>query len=261
MDDLVQFFRQQGVSDQGIKNLLGQFKAEGGGAKVENLNWSPKTLLKYFGKPGTYTINGKPFVVKKHGNKVRFNTLKEAEDLVAKGEQAIGDVLYGGRLGNAANEGYKFRGRTALQITGKDAYAAIDKKLGLNGALLSNPDLINDPAIEQKAIFSFLSDYKNMKPSDFDNMAKLHRNIGPATGGVGSAEYKKRVKYAQQAQLPPVPMTGLNEIPYPVSEPQYATMEELLGAKGLMPVQQAPQQPVYADLGNPLYTNELMVAP
>ena len=213
MNDIVEFLRQQGVSDKGIKNLLGQFKAEGAGNTVENLNWSAKNLLQYFGKPGTYTIDGKEFVVKPHKNEIRFNTLKEAQDTAAAGAEAVGNKLYGGRMGNASDEGYKYRGRTELQITGKEAYEAIDKKLGLNGALVENPDLINDPAYQQKAIFSFLSDFKKMKPADFENMAKLHRSIGPATGGVGSPEYNKRVKYATETVLPDVKQTGSPDIP------------------------------------------------
>lgn len=76
----------------------------------ENLNYSAERLLvvfpKYFNK-----VN----VVKYAGNKI-----------------AIASRIYGNRMGNgdeASKEGYKFRGRGILQITGKNNYTELSHTL------------------------------------------------------------------------------------------------------------------------------------
>jgi putative chitinase len=53
---------------------------------------------------------------------------------------------YGGRLGNrlATNDGYSYRGRGMIQITGRDWYAKIGARTGL--PLVEVPDLAADPA-------------------------------------------------------------------------------------------------------------------
>ena len=55
---------------------------------------------------------------------------------------------YAGRIGNgdaASGDGYKYRGRGILQITGKDNYAAISQKLYGDDRLVQNPDLLSQP--------------------------------------------------------------------------------------------------------------------
>lgn len=47
--------------------------------------------------------------------------------------EMIANRVYGGRMGNgpeASGEGYKFRGRGAIQLTGKDNYTAFSKSIG-----------------------------------------------------------------------------------------------------------------------------------
>ena len=66
--------------------------------------------------------------------------------LYAHNPEAIGEIAYGGRMGNApppAPDGYVYRGRGLSQCTGKEGYAKLGKKLGLD--LVGHPDLINDP--------------------------------------------------------------------------------------------------------------------
>jgi putative chitinase len=61
----------------------------------------------------------------------------------ARKPKAILSRAYANRLGNGAEwtgDGYKFRGRSFLQRTGKAGYAAASKRLGVD--LLANPDLL-----------------------------------------------------------------------------------------------------------------------
>ena len=78
-----------------------------------------------------------------------------------KCQEIIADIIYGNRMGNKANEGYLYRGRGYIQITGKDNYKMINNefinKLNLDFDLLNNPDLLLNKGISTLAIFLFLN--------------------------------------------------------------------------------------------------------
>jgi putative chitinase len=94
----------------------GQFKATS-----ENLNYSSKGLLGIF---------------------PRYFNASTAEQYARKPEM-IASKVYGGRMGNGAEatkDGYKFRGRGYIQLTGKDNYTQFDKAVPED--ILANPDLV-----------------------------------------------------------------------------------------------------------------------
>jgi putative chitinase len=107
-----------------LAHFLAQCGHESGGFKAtqENLNYSAKGL------------NG---IFKKY-----FPTLESALPYERKPEK-IASKVYGGRMGNgpeASGEGYKFRGRGYIQLTGKENYTAFGKAIGED--ILSNPDVV-----------------------------------------------------------------------------------------------------------------------
>jgi predicted chitinase len=148
----------------------------------ENLDkWSAKTLFKLYGPPGAeYDNKGKKETVPAHKNKVRFPTWESAVELVKKGAEAIGDVVYGGRMGNdKPGDGYKYRGRGYIQLTGKSAYEIIGKYLGVD--LVGNPDKVNDPSIAAKIVPAFfLSPLKGTKSKDLEDINSVNKLVGAA---------------------------------------------------------------------------------
>lgn len=143
--------------------------------------WSAGTLFKLYGPPGaSYTDSkGKPAQVPEHKNKVRFPTWESAVELAKKGAEAIGDVVYGGRMGNKdAGDGYKYRGRGYIQLTGKEAYEKIGKILGVN--LVSDPDKVNDPSIAAKIVPAFFLKFKGKRPEDLEDINSVNKLVGAA---------------------------------------------------------------------------------
>ena len=75
----------------------------------------------------------------------RFPNLDVANQY-ANNPQKLANKVYGGRMGNGneeSGEGYAYRGRGLIQMTGKEAYANCGSGLGMD--LLSNPDMLFEP--------------------------------------------------------------------------------------------------------------------
>ena len=156
-----------GITDKKAQaNILAQIQAESGGkAKSENLNYSPETLMKMYPK--------------------KFKDIADAQAVVGQGQEAIGNRIYGGRMGNEANEGFKYRGRGLIQLTGKQNYEKFGKLLGID--LVNNPDLANDPTIAQDIAIA----YFNEKQKTGTNLADI-KSIGKAVGYAGGADETAR---------------------------------------------------------------------
>jgi putative chitinase len=107
-----------------LAHFLAQCGHESGGFKVvnENLNYSAKGL------------NG---IFKKY-----FPTTQLAE-AYQRQPQKIANKVYANRMGNgdeASGEGFKFRGRGYIQLTGKQNYTAFGKAIGVD--ICATPDLV-----------------------------------------------------------------------------------------------------------------------
>jgi putative chitinase len=106
-----------------LAHFLAQCGHESGGFKVvsENLNYGAAGLQSIFKK---------------------YFTAESAKEYQRKPEK-IANIVYANRMGNgnqASGEGYKFRGRGFIQLTGKDNYTAFDKSV--EDDILTNPELV-----------------------------------------------------------------------------------------------------------------------
>jgi putative chitinase len=79
----------------------------------------------------------------------RFQSLSDAQKVAGKPE-AIADSIYGGRMGNTKpGDGYKYRGRGYLTITGRNSYKMVG--IQLNVDLEADPDKLLDPTNDARA--------------------------------------------------------------------------------------------------------------
>lgn len=104
-------------------------------ALKENLNYSADGLLKIFPK--------------------YFKDRATAEAYARKPEK-IGSRVYASRMGNgdeASGEGFKFRGRGYIQLTGKSNYVEFGQFIKED--LVANPDLVSDKYPLTSAAFFF----------------------------------------------------------------------------------------------------------
>jgi predicted chitinase len=62
--------------------------------------------------------------------------------------QKMSELVYGGKMGNTEpGDGWKYRGRGYIQLTGKNNYAAASKEIFGDNRLVDNPDLALDPVV------------------------------------------------------------------------------------------------------------------
>lgn len=73
-----------------------------------------------------------------------------------EGVYGVGTSI-GAKLGNTASgDGYKYRGRGFIQLTGKNNYATFGKRVNQN--LLANPDLALTPTIAAQVLAAYFKD-------------------------------------------------------------------------------------------------------
>lgn len=83
----------------------------------------------------------------------RFPTVASAQPFV-RNAKGLANHVYNGRMGNrpGTNDGWDFRGRGQAHLTGREMYAKLDAELGLDGALIANPDLAMRPDISARVL-------------------------------------------------------------------------------------------------------------
>ena len=98
------------------------------------------------------------------------------------GEMVYGkDTAIGQSMGNTQEgDGFKYRGRGAIQLTGKNNYKAYSKVAGQD--LVTNPELVNQPDIDYKIVSEFVKKGTSGK-LDFQSQSEANRAVTQAIGG------------------------------------------------------------------------------
>lgn len=126
------------LSNAQAAHFFGQCAHESNNFKAfsENLNYSADGLTKIFKK--------------------YFPTMAATAGY-ARNPQKIANKVYGGRMGNgpeASGDGFKYRGRGPIQLTGKDNYTAFAAAIG-RPDVLTNPDLVATELAFESALWFF----------------------------------------------------------------------------------------------------------
>lgn len=147
---------------------LGQLDVESGGFTrfVENLNYSSDRLRAVW--PHRFPTN-------------------ESTVGFAHVPEALANKVYGGRLGNTEpGDGYHFRGRGLIQITGRDNYARYGTRLGLD--LIGNPELAAEPLTAARIAGAFWSAHGLNVAADADDIEAITRAVNGGLNGLAERQ-------------------------------------------------------------------------
>lgn len=156
--------------------FIAQVGHESGGFKqvVESLNYTPQALLSTFGKR----------VTSQQANELGRTSAHPAN------QQAIANLVYGGRMGNKyAGDGWEYRGRGLIQITGLDNYRVCGA--GLKIDLVAKPELLESDQHAARSAAWFFASNGCLKYSG--DIEKVTRIINGGTNGLDDrkARYSK----------------------------------------------------------------------
>ena len=156
--------------------FIGQCGHECGNFKIleENLNYRAATLMKLWPK--------------------RFPTQEIANEYSGKPSR-IANKVYASRMGNrdeSSGDGYRFRGRGCIQLTGSDNYHHAGSSLGVD--FWANPDLVATPKYAALTAGWFWDTHKCNDATQAQDWVKLTKIIN---GGIIGIE--ERLKHINQA--------------------------------------------------------------
>ena len=141
----------------------------------ENLNYSAEGLNKIFKKYFPTVDAAKPY---------------------ARNPEKIANKVYGGRMGNgpeSSGDGYKFRGRGAIQLTGRDNYTQFAKAVGLTvDEAVADLETL-DGAIESACWFWKKNGLNGI--CDKDDIVLMTKRINGGT--IGLDDRKKHYEHAK----------------------------------------------------------------
>jgi putative chitinase len=178
-----------------LADNLAQLGHESGGLtrREENLNYSAQRLTEVW--PG------------------RFPDIASAQPF-AKNPQALARRVYSARMGNrpGTDDGWTFRGRGPLQLTGRENYTKIGKLAGL--PLAEKPDLAGMPEHAAAIVAAYWTLNDLCAFSDRDDFAGLTKRINGIKDTPFTIE-ELRKRAAQESDIAAATAKGLAKAPPP----------------------------------------------
>lgn len=159
-----------GISGAHLAQFMAQLDHESGGFKSveENLRYSAKRLMQVF--PKYY----------------KDPAIAEQESYQP---QAIANRVYANRMGNgppSSGDGYKYRGRGLIQLTGKDNYKRFGSMIGMD--LVGNPDMAGNLGTAADIAAAFYKKNVIDKGIDGNDTSKVTKVINGGTNGLSHRE-------------------------------------------------------------------------
>jgi putative chitinase len=144
-----------------IDDFLGQILHESGLLEhvEENLNYGAQGLMKTWPN--------------------RFNAALAKE--IERQPIRIANIVYNGRLGNnEPGDGWKYRGRGLIQVTGKDNYKAVGEAIGAD--LEESPDLLTQPEYALKSAIAWWEG--NVSDAIMGDTVRVSKRVNGGTIGL-----------------------------------------------------------------------------
>jgi putative chitinase len=135
----------------------------------EGLNYSENALTAMFGKR----------ITAEQARAYGRNAMHAAN------QKMIASIIYANRNGNgdvASGDGYRYRGRGLIQITGKANYAALVKQLGAD--VVANPDLLLGYRFAAMSAAAWWKNNGLNELADSDDVIRITRIINGGTNGL-----------------------------------------------------------------------------
>lgn len=224
-DAMIKAMDDGGITDVKSKAaLMASVDNETGGftRDTENLNYSAKGLMKTFPK---------------------YYKTEEAARADANNPEAIANKVYGGRMGNKdPGDGYKYRGRGNLQLTGKSNYEAMSKKLGVD--FVNNPELAADPKYSAQIAVEHWKSSGADKAAAGGDADKARRIVNGGNIGMEHTRdlYNKYLPQAQAGDLTPTRRADEVKVQAPAAA-SAAIAGTMATVKGATAVSAAPAVP------------------
>jgi len=164
-----------------MAGFIGQCGHESGNFRVlqENLNYRAATLLSLFPRTQRRTWGFTP---------------EEAADYERQPKR-IANRIYSNRMGNrdeASGDGYRFRGRGCIQLTGSANYHHAGQALGVD--LIMEPDLVATPQYAALTAGWFWNTQKLNALAEAGDWTGLTKRINGGT--IGLEDRKKHINHA-----------------------------------------------------------------
>ncbi|WP_294823610.1 peptidoglycan-binding protein [uncultured Flavobacterium sp.] len=164
-----------------LAHLLANVDHETGGfrADTENLAYNATALARTWPKRYKNLITGTP------------NSLAI---LLANKPQDIANNVYADRMGNgdeASGEGWKYRGRGALQLTGKNNYKLFSDFIG-DDRIMDYPDLVASKYFWESALFYFTKNklWNRMNKTAHSDVKAIRKAVNGGYIGLDSVQQK-----------------------------------------------------------------------
>jgi len=165
---------KHGIADSRLRlaHFFAQVLHESGCMRfdMENLNYSADALQRVFGK--------------------YFTTRAEA-DRYARNPEKIANRVYAGRMGNGdetSGDGWKYRGRGLIQLTGRSNYKAFAEWIG-DARVMDDPDLVSTEYAVHSAVFFWDRNDLN-RLADKDDVVAVTTRIN---GGVNGLAHRREL--------------------------------------------------------------------